>query len=318
MKTTKDRNRMNDFKQFFNNLRFFLFSRKAQKRISALQDSVKVLNYELSLIQCKISDEEDIRLAYEYLRKRPLCTDVFPYEKTRSLGTIDLRYDNESKMHYVMHNGRPLYFPNQMTENRIREIYRIAIEDEDIIGYGYRQRNPHAYQSERYHIEEGDILIDAGSAEGLLALDVIDKVSKAYLVECDSRWWRPLEATFAPYKHKVEIVKRALSSTKSNETIGLSDLLTLCGTKNVFVKMDIEGAEIDVLRGAQEHLKLAKKKNILAVCAYHRTTDYSNIMSFFETIGYNTENQSGYMYTNMNDGHGIYSLRKGIIRASNV
>ena len=41
------------------------------------------------------------------------------------------------------------------------------------------------------------------------------------------------------------------------------------------------------------------------------------VMHFFETIGYHTETQHGYIYTNMYDDHGIYSLRKGMIRAAN-
>lgn len=40
-------------------------------------------------------------------------------------------------------------------------------------------------------------------------------------------------------------------------------------------------------------------------------------MRFFEEIGYHTETQPGYVYTDMNDGQGIHSLRKGMIRAAN-
>lgn len=227
-------------------------------------------------------------------------------------------YDEKLKMFYVVHKGRSLYFPKKMTKDAVCEAYRFAIEDDDILGGGFRQRNPHAYQSERYHINEGDVLIDAGSAEGLLALDVIEKVSKVYLVECDPRWWKPLEATFAPYKNKVEIVKSTLSGTKQVGKVRLTDLLSFCDTSNVFVKMDIEGAELEVLSGAQEYLKMAKNQIILAVCAYHRTTDHDNMKKLFKSIGYYTETQPGYMYTNMYDGHGVFSLRRCMIRASNV
>ena len=57
------------------------------------------------------------------------------------------------------------------------------------MGVGYRQRSPHAFQSERYHIEEGDVLIDAGGGRGITAFDidmiddvideVVDRVTKA-------------------------------------------------------------------------------------------------------------------------------------------
>lgn len=342
-------------------------SRMTDKDIDDLQESVKALNYELSLLRYKDSDDEDIRLAYEYLKKRPHSVALFPYEKLRDMPPVEVHTDKDSKMCYVMHNGRPLYFPKGENEKFVRWLYRYAIEDDDNMGNGYRQRSPHAYQSERYHIEEGDVLIDAGggrclsvddviddvmeqvekaifrhardgerdavfdvgSARGLLALDVIDKVSKVYMVEPAPRWWKPIEATFAPYQDKVELVKGLLSGKKKKEEekdkkkksekrIGLVDLLEKCGQQRVFVMMDIEGKELEVLKDAQDYLKSAKNPITLAVCAYHRTTDYDDLMRFFESIGYHTETQPGYIYTDINDGHGIHSLRRGLIRASNI
>jgi hypothetical protein len=344
-----------------------LTSRITDKDIEDLQESVRALNYELTLLRYKDSDDEDIRLACEYLKKRPFCAALYPYEKMRDLPPIEVHTDKDLKMCYVMHNGHPLYFPKGENEKMIRWLYRYAIEDDDIVGNGYRQRSPHAYQSERYHIEKGDVLIDAGggkcllpseviddvitkvsaafsknahngewnaeldvgSARGLLALDVIDKVSKVYMVERAPRWWKPIEATFAPYKDKVELVKGTLSAKKKKKEkkekeaeekkrkMGLADLLEKCGQQRVFVMMDIEGHELEVLSDAQEYLKAAQNPITLAVCAYHRTTDYADLMRLFEAIGYHTETQPGYMYTDMNDGHGIRSFRKCIVRASN-
>lgn len=344
-----------------------LTSRITDKDIQALQESVRALNYELSLLRYKDSDDEDIRLAYEYLKKRPFCAPLYPYEKIHNMPPIEVQFDKLLKMYYVMHNGRPLYFPKGEYEKMVRWLYRYAIEDDDVMGKGYRQRSPHTFQSERYHIEEGDVLIDAGggrcllstdvteiedvinkvteiiskrsnremdveldvgSARGLLALDVIDKVSKVYIVERATRWWDPIRATFAPYKDKVKLVKGHLSSKKKKKEnegkegkkrrIRLTNLLEKCEQQRVFVTMDIEGNELEVLKDTQEYLQAAKNPIILAVCAYHRTTDYEDLMRFFEEIGYHTETQPGYMYTDMNDGHGVCSLRKCIIRASNV
>jgi hypothetical protein len=160
---------------------------------------------------------------------------------------------------------------------------------------------------------------------------VIDKVSKVYMVERAARWWKPIEATFAPYKDKVELVKGVLSSKKKKKgkeeepekkkrekKIRLVDLLEKCGEQRMFVMLDLEGKELEVLKDAQEYLQAAKNPITLAVCAYHRTTDYDDLKHFFEAIGYHTETQPGYIYTDMIDGRGIRSLRRGIIRASNV
>lgn len=350
-------------------------SRLVDKDIEDLQNSVKVLNYELSLLRYKDSDDEDIRLAYEYLKKRPFCAALYPYEKQRDMPPIEIQSDKDLKMRYVMHNGHPLYFPMTEKDAIISWFYRYSIEEDDVAGTGYRQRNPHAYQSERYHIQDGDVLVDAGGGRdlsamamiedvidklgktltkrfhegerdveidvggvrGLFALDVIDKVSKVYMMEPTPHWKKPLEATFAPYKDKVELVEAFLAvkrKKKGNEgdekkkkkekddskkkRVSLVEMLKKCEGRRVFVVMDLEGKELEVLRDAQEYLKEARNTITLAVCAYHRTTDYADLMRFFESIGYHTETQPGYVYTGMNDGHGIRSLRRGIIRASNL
>ena len=357
-----------------------LSSRMTDKDIDSLQEGVMALNYELTMLRYKESEDEDIRLAYEFMKKRPFCTTMFPYEQLHEIPPFEVFFDKDRKMHYVKHGEHPLYFPKKVSERLVRNLYRYAIEYDDIAGNGYRQRCPHAFQSERYHIEAGDVLIDAGgrtfiekmkastiqvldealgvmidkvtdsvkytvsrehserprydnkdvtidvgSPRGLLALDVIDKVSKVYLVETSSGWWKPLEATFAPFKDKVELIKGDLSNkqkeekkkSKKKESIPLADLLERCGQKRVFVMMDLEGDELDVLRDAQEYLRTARSPIILAVCAYHRTTDYDDLVRFFEAIGYHTETQPGYIYTEMNDGHGLRTLRRGLIRAAN-
>ena len=370
----KFRLKMIGFGKLFSSASDMFTSRITDKDIEHLQESVKALNYELTLLRYKDNDDEDIKLAYEYLKKRPFCSTLYPYEKMRDMPPIEVHTDKVLKMCYVMHNGHPLYFPIGENEKLVSWFYRYAIEDDDIMGNGYRQRSPHAYQSERYHIEEGDVLIDAGdgrrllssevvdevvdvvtdklsevllkrthdevedndidfgSARGVLTLDVIDKVSKVYIVEHAHRWWKPIEATFAPYKDKVELVKGSLSGKKKKTTteivkeekekekkkkIRLVDLLEKCGQQRVFVIMDNEGHELEILCDAQEYLQAAKNPITLAVCAYHRTTDYEDLMRFFESIGYHTETQPGYIYTDMNDGHGVRSLRKCIVRASN-
>ena len=72
-------------------------SRISDQDIEALQDSVKVLNYELSLLRYKDSDDEDIRLAIEYLKKRPLSDALFPYELVREIPPVEVHQPDESQ-----------------------------------------------------------------------------------------------------------------------------------------------------------------------------------------------------------------------------
>jgi 16S rRNA A1518/A1519 N6-dimethyltransferase RsmA/KsgA/DIM1 with predicted DNA glycosylase/AP lyase activity len=48
-------------------------------------------------------------------------------------------------------------------------------------------------------VAEGDVVVDAGAAEGNFALSVIDKASKVYIIEGDAGWCEALRQTFLPY-----------------------------------------------------------------------------------------------------------------------
>ena len=62
--------------------------------------------------------------------------------------------------------------------------------------------------------------------------------------------------------------------------IRLDDVL---GDKRVtLLKMDIEGAELDALCGAQE--TILRDKPFLAICAYHRQGDVIAIMDFLHKL----------------------------------
>jgi len=52
-----------------------------------------------------------------------------------------------------------------------------------------------------------------------------------------------------------------------------------------FIKMDIEGAEIDALLGAEQTIKRFKPK--LAICTYHRPTDSEEIKKII--LSYNSD-----------------------------
>jgi FkbM family methyltransferase len=69
----------------------------------------------------------------------------------------------------------------------------------------------------------------------------------------------------------------------SDIKVKCSTLDSLCeGFEPTFIKMDVEGAESDILKGAQKIIK--KARTIWAVCLYHRQTDLWRIALYFNKL----------------------------------
>lgn len=63
--------------------------------------------------------------------------------------------------------------------------------------------------------------------------------------------------------------------------MALDELLSDCNDR-LFIKMDIEGSEMDALTGAAE--TIAKKHPCLAICVYHKETDMIDIPQYINSI----------------------------------
>ncbi len=70
---------------------------------------------------------------------------------------------------------------------------------------------------------------------------------------------------------------------RSAEIVRLDDALK--SEDVTFIKMDIEGSEVAALRGAEEILRT--KKPQLAICVYHKTSDFWEIPSLIREGGLN-------------------------------
>ena len=69
-------------------------------------------------------------------------------------------------------------------------------------------------------------------------------------------------------------------------TLSIDDLVRERGvTKVDFIKMDIEGAEYDVLAGARDVLQRYRPR--LAISLYHRPSDFVTIPCYLDSLGLN-------------------------------
>ena len=289
-----------------------LFSVNRAKKISRLE-RVKTLienwTFELRIVDaCKntIFDKD-----VHFIQTNGI-TD-FPYKKLNDAPNFECGIDDKIHLPYVVHKEKRLFFPQSYTLDFCKMLYKRYIDTECILGGHYREKCPHQYQTESFCIKEGDILVDVGCAEALLSLDVIDKVSKVYLLEADKEWIQALNETFKDYSDKVIIINKFASGADSESTITLKSLLCDDIDKSLFIKMDIEGAEVEVLNGSKEFLKSVKDLK-LACCTYHKQDDAEKIEKIYKELNLNFEYSDGYMIFIFDECQKPPYFRHGVIR----
>jgi hypothetical protein len=199
---------------------------------------------------------------------------------------------------YVLHNGKKLFFPEYLEGQELRVAYKSLFTEQ-------HPSSAHRYANSFDELQ-GKILLDIGAAEGIFALDVIDYVKKVYLFECDEQWIKPLKKTFQPWMDKVVFVRKFVTDKNIGDSITIDEFLKDKEQNNLFIKMDIEGEELNALHGARKILN--NGKNIaLAVCTYHKENDAKDVSEFFQSIGYNYEFTKGFLFLSP-------FLRKGVCR----
>ena len=161
----------------------------------------------------------------------------------------------------------------------------------------------------------GDVVIDAGGCFGDTALyfaDVVGSSGKVYCYEFDP-------TNLVVYEHnmrinpglsdRIQLVENALWSLPDREMHFLADgagtrldpkdtnspngktvltdtidaMVDRLGVAKVdFIKMDIEGAELDALKGSRDTIQRDRPK--LAICLYHRLEHFWEIPKFIDSL----------------------------------
>lgn len=181
-----------------------------------------------------------------------------------------------------------LYWPGSFTIDRLDQVVAETFDTDDW----------HYYQKEHTEVQQGEIILDIGTAEGLMPLTVIDKCQHVYMVEPSVAFCKTLQKTFKSHTDKTTILNYAvgnedgiinfdensLDGTVSKEnTANLSkiaihkiDTLFKEGQKITYLKADIEGFEQEMLKGAAATIKRNKPK--IAITTYHTQNDPKEII----------------------------------------
>jgi len=251
--------------------------------------------------------KNELSYIMEKATEKQLHSFVIPYPFVENYLSekIQVYKDDDNGLYYVIHQGKRLYYSRDYsTESAVRENYNYILIEQDA-------DSPHSYISECFTVNQNDTVFDIGAAEGNFSLDVVERVSSLYLFETNEKWVEALQATFKPWEHKVHIINKYVCNSDSNTDISLNNFMGLHSVD--FIKMDVEGAEVNILRDIQNLIKENRGVKF-AVCTYHNHSDAKIIEHIFTECGYKHTYSSGYMLFIHSKLRPPY-FRRGLIRA---
>lgn len=187
----------------------------------------------------------------------------------------------------------PLYYPKQHRLNSLEQTIRESFGSIDW----------HRYEKMETFVEPEDVVLDCGAAEGLFSLMVKDRCKNVYVVEPEPIFIKALEKTFelstnitlvkkglGEYAEKVYLHNDDIASYIDNnpengvpiEVVTIDELFYEKKIPVNFIKADIEGFELQMLRGAIKTIKQNRPK--IAVTTYHNKDDFENIRNFLHSL----------------------------------
>jgi len=181
-----------------------------------------------------------------------------------------------------------------------------ALGDQRLLGAAVKEES--YFLDSLYRIEDGEVFVDCGAYIGDTAEQVIRRnsaFSKILAIEADPRnfgrlakWVDTLETGLASRIEALNIAVGAKRgklhfSASGNEGARLAvdgNIEVNClpiddvmgAATPTFIKMDIEGAEIDALEGARRSIQ--SHRPILSICVYHKQNDLWRIPLLIKTL----------------------------------
>ena len=206
-------------------------------------------------------------------------------------------------------------FMNNLSE--LKKVYESLIDDESkktFCGYWLgnisNQISKIHYSNNTHYItagflpEEGGIVIDAGACDGTTAAKFAELGYKVYAFEMDKKNFELAKKVakekkftvenfgLGSFKHKTKYsrfennIGGSHFDVTGDEVAEITTIDSYVREKKLprvdFIKMDVEGAELEVLQGAST--TIAKFKPILNLSAYHKWEDFWTLMNFVKSI----------------------------------
>lgn len=265
----------------------------------------KIFAYYGSLPRALSLEEREV---LAYIAHRGLKMYPYYFRDRYQEKDIQVYMAKDVGLHYVLMGEKRMYFPVHMPVSRIRQYYNNLRREQD-------KMSPHRYLTDKFNVHKGDIVADVGAAEGSFALSVIDRAKKVYLFEADKRWENALEATFKPWREKVEIIYKSVSDNDKGENTTLDRYFKDKGEVPDFIKIDAEGDESNILEGSRSILQQNKSIKV-AACTYHRDDAQVVLTDILQRNGFNIEVSDGLIFPFFCKKISPPYFRRGLIRAT--
>ena len=171
--------------------------------------------------------------------------------------------------------------------------------------------------------KEGDVILDVGAFDGVTAVDFLadlDGAATVVSLEPSSKNYAYMLSNIENYSHKDKIIPINMGSWNKKDHLQISDTAVNPGItfldancsdvvevididalvndykleKVSLIKMDVEGAELESLKGSVEVIKKYKPK--LSISIYHKPEDYWEISDFIESLELGYKQYIGHHY----------------------
>ncbi|WP_170827300.1 FkbM family methyltransferase [Arcticibacter eurypsychrophilus] len=274
------------------------------------KDAETVRNTILTYFSANPPTDPEYQQAVEHLKVHPLAVFSGSFSNRYNYQDIEVFKDPSNSLSFVNHQGHRLYFKRSYNTTTIKMLYNGLLKEQD-------PDSPHRYTNDQFSLKQGDILFDVGSAEGIFPLSNIEQIGKVILFERDPEWSEALQATFAQWNNKVQIISKFVSDKNDSDNISIDTFLAEKAIVPHFVKIDVEGVEDQVLKGMDQTIRKYHPK--IALCTYHQQGDFKRFSVELAEKKYKIESTKGLMYFLSKDKNETPQppfFRKALIRAT--
>ena len=194
-------------------------------------------------------------------------------------------------------------FSDDISKKTFKDVILCRLTQNLEILKDYNCKPDEQYFEDFLDLKEGEVFVDCGGFEGETTNAFIKKCPKYAYVYIFEPTYTMEDAKLLLAKHKnIEFIKKGVWNRAETlrftvdadlpvasaitddgdttiEVVALDEAITL---KATFIKMDVEGAELNALRGAEQIIKRDRPK--LAICVYHRQDDFWQIFEYVKSI----------------------------------